>query len=65
MLLCEVSLGKSKEVMQSEYIEDLEPQFQSLKALGRKGPDYDNLLVLPNGTKIPYGQVKEYYAHMY
>jgi poly [ADP-ribose] polymerase len=25
MLLCEVALGKSKEVMQSEYIEELEP----------------------------------------
>ena len=61
MLMCEVALGKSKELTQAEYIEKLEPQFQSVKGCGRTGPGYKDTIVLPNGVKIPYGKVIEYH----
>lgn len=62
MMLSEVALGKSKELYNAEYVERLEPQYHSVKGVGRKGPGYDHTLVLPNGVKIPYGKVEDYYS---
>ena len=62
MLLCEVALGKSKELYTAEYIEKLEQPYSSVKGLGRKGPGYKNTVVCPNGIKIPLGKVIEYHA---
>ncbi len=62
MLMCEVVLGKSKELVKPDYIEKLEHEFQSVKGVGRTGPGYKNTVVLPNGVKMPYGPVIDYYA---
>jgi hypothetical protein len=61
MLMCEVVLGKSKELYQSEYVEKLEHPYHSVKGLGRRGPGYKHTIVLPNGVKIPYGPVINYH----
>ena len=62
MLMCEVALGNSKELIQPEYIEKLDHQYQSVKGVGRSGPGYKDTIVLPNGVKIPYGPVIEYFS---
>ena len=58
--MCEVVLGKQKELLQAEYVEKLEPQYHSVKGCGRTGPGYKNTITCPNGVKIPYGKVIEY-----
>jgi hypothetical protein len=58
MLLCEVALGKQKELRSSsEYCESLPSGFDSVKALGRQEPDPSNNVSLPNGCIIPLGQL--------
>jgi hypothetical protein len=32
-----------------------------VKGMGRRGPEYKHLITLPNGVKIPYGKVTDYY----
>jgi hypothetical protein len=61
MILCEVVLGKSKELNQAEYIEKLDPPYLSVKGCGRRGPGYKHTLILPNGVKLPYGPVIDYH----
>mmetsp|Transcript_3119 Transcript_3119/g.2995 ORF Transcript_3119/g.2995 Transcript_3119/m.2995 type:complete len:114 (-) Transcript_3119:92-433(-) len=61
MLLCEVALGKSQEFNEAHYVEELDPRYQSVKGVGRTGPDYDDTIVLPNAVKIPYGQIIDYF----
>ena len=61
MLMCEVVLGKSKELLQSEYVEKLDHPYHSVKGCGRRGPGYKHTIVLPNGVKIPYGPVINYH----
>lgn len=55
MLMCEVALGKSKELYSAEYVEKLDYPFSSVKGMGRTGPGYKHTLVCPNGVKIPFG----------
>jgi hypothetical protein len=31
--------------------------------VGRRGPGYKNIIVLPNAVKIPYGPVIDYFAN--
>lgn len=59
--MCEVALGKSKELYSAEYIEKLDPQFNSVKGCGRRGPGYKHTITCPNGVKIPYGKVINYH----
>jgi hypothetical protein len=61
MLMCEVVLGKSKELNQAEYIEKLDPPFHSVKGCGQRGPGYKHTITLPNGVKIPFGPVINYF----
>lgn len=61
MLMCEVALGNSKKLYQADYVEKLEPQFQSVKGCGRRGPNYDDTIILPNSVKVPFGDVIDYY----
>lgn len=61
MVMCEVVLGKSKEVYQGEYIEKLEHPYSSVKGCGRRGPGYKNTVVCPNAVKIPLGPVINYF----
>mmetsp|Transcript_17912 Transcript_17912/g.12897 ORF Transcript_17912/g.12897 Transcript_17912/m.12897 type:complete len:95 (+) Transcript_17912:1873-2157(+) len=63
MLLCEVALGKMKELTEAKDIDELEHQFLSVKGVGRRGPDYDQMLVLPSGVKVPHGEVTDYFSH--
>lgn len=60
MLLCEVALGKIKEIRSSyETVESLPAGYDSIKALGRKEPDSNNNVNLPNGAILPLGEKLE------
>jgi len=63
MLMCEVVLGKSKELYQAEFVEKLEHPYHSIKGCGRRGPGYKHTITLPNGVKIPYGKVIDYFEN--
>ena len=57
MLLCEVAMGKVKELRSSyETVDALPVGFDSVKALGRKEPDPNNSVNLPNGCILPLGE---------
>ena len=60
MILSEVALGKMYEKFESEYVEKLPEGFHSTKGLGRNGPDFSNLITLPNSVQIPVGNVINY-----
>ena len=60
LLLCEVALGKSKELYQSEFVEKLDSHYHSVKGCGRRGPGYKHTVTAPNGVKIPLGKVINY-----
>ena len=60
MLMCEVALGKSKEMYNAENIEKLDPPYHSVKGTGRRGPGYKHTVTCPNGVKLPYGKVINY-----
>lgn len=62
LFLCEVALGNMK-----EYIRATNPpknipgkKFQSVKGLGRQGPDMAKSVYLQNGCVIPMGPIIEY-----
>jgi poly [ADP-ribose] polymerase len=57
MLLCEVALGKVKELRNSyETVDSLPNGYDSVKVLGRKEPDPANNVTLPSGCVIPLGK---------
>lgn len=59
MLLCEVALGKSKELRQPDQnIDHVEEPYHSVKGCGKMGFTEENVLVLPNGVKIPQGSMQ-------
>lgn len=60
MILCEVVLGKSRELHSAEYIEKIDHPFSSVKGCGRRGPGYKHTVTCPNGVKIPLGKVINY-----
>ncbi|CAK85722.1 unnamed protein product (macronuclear) [Paramecium tetraurelia] len=60
MLLCEVAVGKSQELYQSDFVQNLPKQYQSVKGCGKTGPDYKQSVILSNGCKVPVGQCIEY-----
>lgn len=62
MLLCEVALGKMKEYTQSTEPPKNIPskKFQSVKGLGRTGPDMAKSIYLQNGCVIPLGSIINY-----
>ncbi|CAD8092465.1 unnamed protein product [Paramecium sonneborni] len=60
MLLCEVAVGKSQELYQADYVQNLPKKYQSVKGCGRRGPDYKQSVILSNGCKVPVGQCIEY-----
>ena len=57
MLLCEVALGNVKE-LQTHYetVDHLPTEFDSVKALGSKGPDPTGNIAMPNGAICPLGE---------
>ncbi|CAK74015.1 unnamed protein product (macronuclear) [Paramecium tetraurelia] len=60
MLLCEVAVGKSKNLYNAESISNLDKKYQSVKGCGRRGPDYKQSVILSNGCKVPVGQCIDY-----
>lgn len=57
MLLCEVALGKVKELKDYyEQIESLPSDFDSVKVVGTSVPDSKNNISMPNGAICPLGE---------
>ena len=58
MLVCEVALGKIKELRTSyEVLDQLPAGFDSVKAFGRLEPDPLNDIYMPNGSILPLGEL--------
>lgn len=56
MLLCEVALGKVKELQtQFEAVDSLPKGFDSVKAVGNEEPNPAGNISMPNGAIIPLG----------
>ncbi len=63
MLICEVVLGKSKETQDfNQLVGEISPtaEFNSVKGVGQRGPDFDNPIYLPSGRMLPSLPVKDY-----
>ena len=60
VMLAEVVVGKSLEKYMGENIEKLPSGYQSVKALGREGPDYAQSVVLQDGVTVPCGPHMQY-----
>jgi hypothetical protein len=66
LFLCEVALGKMKEITDIYSVEEKHfanipgKQFQSVKGVGQKGPDLAKSIYLPSGCVVPLGPVVEY-----
>ena len=61
MFLCEVALGKMKEVTQAKPFKSYPNEnFQSVKGIGRTGPDFAKSIYMSNGCMVPLGPVINY-----
>jgi len=60
MLLSEVALGKMHEVKVPTYTEQVPDGYDSVLGLGRRGPDFSQSIVLPNGVRIPISGAVEH-----
>jgi len=62
LLLCDVALGNIKDY--DSHTDDkhnkMDKGHHSIRSLGKRGPDYDQTIVLHDGAKIPIGAVKKY-----
>lgn len=56
MLLCEAALGNQLELFRSHPIENLPSKFDSVKARGREGANYDKCVTTPEGFQVPLGK---------
>jgi hypothetical protein len=60
MLLCEVALGKPRDLLQSDYhAANLPAGHHSTKGCGRVFPDPAHATALPDGVVVPMGPNKE------
>lgn len=60
LLLSEVSLGKSNELLAADYTADKLPSdCQSVKGMGRIGPDPNDTYTMPDGVTVPFGKTTE------
>ena len=57
IILCEVALGKSLELKQATYINNLQEGYQSVLGLGINTPDPNKDVVIPNGMILPLGKI--------
>lgn len=61
MLLCEVAAGRQKEFTSTTVVEGLpNKEFQSVKGIGRVGPDFAKSVYLANGCMVPAGRRMNY-----
>lgn len=64
MLLCEVALGKMKEMRQAKEVKSIpNKKFDSVKGVGNTGPDFAKSVYLSNGTMVPLGPTIQYPVH--
>jgi len=63
LLLCEVAVGESKELLRAENITQLDPPYKSVKGVGLRGPKPDYKIVMPNGCIAPVGEVVDFYEN--
>lgn len=49
MLLCEVALGKHMDLYKQFYVEHLPNGYNSTRAIGRMGGNYEKTIVTPEG----------------
>lgn len=57
MLLCEVALGNMMDLYKNNYIESLPNTFNSVRANGKKGANYEHkTVVTPEGFEVPMGK---------
>ncbi len=49
MLLCEVALGKYMNVYKQVYVENLPLGYNSTRAIGKMGGNYEKTIVTPEG----------------
>jgi len=59
LLLAEVALGTQHELIAPQFIEQLPDGFHSAKGLGRRAPSFDDVVVFPNGVRVPIGPASE------
>jgi len=59
LLLSEVALGKMRSSQKTSVVEELPSGYHSLVAHGRKGPSFEESIVLPNGVTIPIGAAND------
>jgi hypothetical protein len=58
--VCEVSLGKVYEITNpKESVENTPEDYDSVKAVGKYEPNEQYTIQLPNGSKLPLGNVIE------
>jgi len=55
LILCEVALGDTLDLFESNYITNLAAPYKSVKGCGRQGPDPAHNIVLANGAIVPLG----------
>ena len=54
--MCDVALGDEKKLFRSEFVENLEKEFQSVRGCGSHGPDFKTKkVVAPQGYCLPMG----------
>ena len=59
MLLCEVTLGNVYELTNYQVVENAPEGFDSVKAVGNFEPNEQYTVQLPNGAKLPLGNLIE------
>lgn len=60
LVLCDVALGKQKKLYEANLVEHLDPPFNSVHGVGKRGPDYEMTLMHPEGIQIPSGAPIDY-----
>eukprot|EP00112_Aurelia_sp_Birch-Aquarium-sp1_P024430 Seg7723.1 transcript_id=Seg7723.1/GoldUCD/mRNA.D3Y31 product=Poly protein_id=Seg7723.1/GoldUCD/D3Y31 len=60
VMLCEVAIGKSRELLAADYEADKLPDgYNSVKGLGKIAPDPDDQHNMVDGSVVPFGVPKD------
>jgi len=62
VLLCEVAMGKMAEFYEDCFMLSPPEGFCSTKAMGRRGPDFNQSVILPCGVAVPCAKIQIYTA---
>lgn len=55
MLLCEVALGKPMDIFLPHNVDKLPKGYNSTRAVGEMGANYDKTIITPEGFQVPIG----------